>query len=120
MFKVTRWFIWGLFSLLLLTAIDQILLNVDAPVPGYVEAREFYVDFRNRLLGLTDNDKVAQMISINKSTPAVVKSPEKTGAAPTKKPQRYLYVDAEGALQFVDKLEQVPLQYRRDAQPLSE
>jgi hypothetical protein len=114
MFKMTRWFIWGLFSLLLLTALDQVLLRVDLPVPGYSEAHEFYVDFRSRLLGLAGNDPVARMITANKKSPATVT------AAPVTKSPRYLYVDGDGSLQFVDSLDEVPLQYRRDAQPLSE
>ena len=114
MFKMTRWFIWGLFSLLLLTALDQVLLRVDIPVPGYSEVHEFYVDFRSRLLGLASNDPVARMITANK------KSPEAVTAAPVVKTPRYLYVDGDGSLQFVDSLDEVPLQYRRDAQPLSE
>ncbi len=114
MLKMTRWFIWGLFSLLLLTALDQVLLRVDLPVPGYSEVHEFYVDFRSRLLGLAGNDPVARMITTNK------KSPNTFTAAPAAKAPRYLYVGGDGSLQFVDSLNEVPLQYRRDAQPLSE
>lgn len=119
MFKITRWFIWGLFSLLLLTAIDQIMLRADLPIPGYVEIREFYVDFRSRLLGLTGNDPVARTITTNRQKPAGSKPSNSSGPA-TKVPLRYLYVDTDGALQFADSLDQVPLQYRRDAQPLSD
>lgn len=119
MFKMTRWFIWGLFSLLLLTALDQVLLRVDLPIPGYAEVHEFYVDFRSRLIGLTGNDPVGQVITSNsqpvKTTRTKDSAPQKNSAHP-----RYLYVDADGALQFADSLEEIPLQYRRDAQPLSE
>jgi len=120
MFKMTRWFIWGLFSLLLLTAIDQVLLRVDLPVPGYSEVHEFYVDFRSRLLGLTGNDSVGRIITAKKKSLDSVRSSVTTTTTPAVKTPRYLYVDSEGALQFVDSLEQVPLQYRRDAQPLAE
>lgn len=117
MFKMTRWFIWGLFTLLLLTALDQVLLRVDLPVPGYAEVHEFYVDFRSRLIGLTEQDPVAKTISTNRQ-------PEPTQhQAPSpqaKKEQRYLYVDGDGGLQFADSLDEVPLQYRRDAQPMEE
>ncbi len=120
MFKMARWFIWGLFSLLLLTALDQVLLRVDLPVTGYAEVHEFYVDFRNRLLDLTGmrgDDSVARMITANQQSSVATKS---AAEIPAKKPTRYLYVDDEGSLQFVDSLDQVPLQYRRDAQPLAE
>lgn len=119
MFKITRWFIWGLFSLLLLTAIDQIMLRADLPIPGYVEVREFYVDFRSRLLGLAGNDPVARTITANRQKAATSK-PSTPSAPAAKAPLRYLYVDTDGALQFADSLDQVPLQHRRDAQPLSE
>jgi len=119
MFKLTRWFIWGLFSLLMLTAADQVLLRVDLPVPGYTEIHEFYVDFRSRLLGLAGKDPVGRMISTRKKVmpPSQAKKTART-AGPSE--GRYLYVDSEGALQFADSLNQVPLQYRRDAQPLSD
>ncbi len=117
MLKMTRWFIWGLFTLLLLTALDQVLLRVALPVPGYADVQVFYVDFRSRLLGLAGNDSVAQMINDNK-LPAV-SLPAKAETTP-KAQTRYLYADGEGALQFADSLDMVPLQYRRDAQPLAE
>jgi hypothetical protein len=120
MFKMARWFIWGLFSLLLLTVIDQVLLRVDLPVPGYTQVHEFYVDFRTRLLGLTGNDSVARMITTNKTATPVAQAAPALPSAPATMEPRYLYVDGDGALQFVDTLDQVPLQYRRDAQPLSE
>ncbi|MCF6178755.1 MAG: hypothetical protein L3J63_05125 [Geopsychrobacter sp.] len=119
MFKLTRWFIWGLFSLLMLTAVDQVLLRVALPVPGYTEIHEFYVDFRSRLLGLAGKDPVGRMISTRKkSQPARQAKARVNTAGPSE--SRYLYVDGEGALQFADRLNQVPLQYRRDAQPLSD
>lgn len=118
MLKMTRWFLWGLFTLILLTAIDQLLLRVDLSLPVYREVRTFYVDFRGRLVGLTSADLVAQTIKTNRQpeSPAnQITSPTDTGSQP-----RYLYVDGDGALQFADSLDDVPLQYRRDAQPLSE
>ncbi len=119
MFKMTRWFLWGLFSLVLLTALDQVLLRVDLPVPGYVEIHNFYVDFRSSLLGLTGKDPVGRAISTNRQPTRTLESFAET--TPTvKKQRRYLYVDTDGALQFADSLNEVPLQYRRDAQPLSE
>ncbi len=115
MFKMTRWFIWGIFALLLVTVVDQVLLHVDLPVPGYTQVHEFYVDFRGRLLGLAGQDPVARAIGANRQT-----STSDTPAPPARTQPRYLYVDADGALQFADSLDRVPLQYRRDAQPLSD
>jgi hypothetical protein len=118
MFKLTRWIIWGFLTLLLLTLIDQTLLRVDLPIPGYAEVHKFYRDFRSRLLGLVDKDPVARVISTTKEAAlAEVKKAPTTGQ---KVLPRFLYVDSEGALQFADSLDLVPLQYRRDAQPLAE
>lgn len=120
MFKMTRWFLWGLFTLLLLTALDQILLRVDLPVPGYAQVHEFYVDFRQRLVGLTGQDPVARTISTNRQPEARTTSSSSAPKTAPKVQPRYLYVDGDGALQFADSLDEVPLQYRRDAQPMAE
>jgi len=117
MFKMTRWFLWGLFTLLLLTAIDQILLRVDLSVPGYMEVREFYVDFRSRLISLSGQDPVAKTITANRQPETALQTQQP--APPAQSQPRFLFVDGDGALQFADSLEEVPLQYRRDAQPMS-
>ncbi len=121
MFKMTRWFLWGLFTLLLLSVIDQALLRVDLKVPGYTEMRDFYIDFRGRLIGLSGNDPIAKAISSNRQRPATAPPvPAAEQSVSAQKKPRYLYVDKDGALQFADSLDDIPLQYRVDAQPLSE
>lgn len=117
MFKLIRWFLWGLFLLLLIATVDQVLLRVELPVPGYEAVQNFYTDFRSRLFGLVERDPIAAKI------PHTEKSSPAKGATPTtvgKKKIRYLYADGEGALQFADSLDEVPLQYRKNAQPLAE
>jgi hypothetical protein len=63
-------------------------------------------------------DQIAKLPG--KSIEQVIETARDTPAAKTQAPQRYLYVDDSGALQFADSLEQVPPKYRRSAQPLAE
>jgi len=115
MFKLIRWFVWGLFLLLLIATVDQVLLRVKLPVPGYGAVQNFYSDFRSRLLGLAEKDPVAAKIPHREEKLSTAKT-----TTASKKKIRYLYADGEGALQFADSLDQVPLQYRKNAQPLAE
>lgn len=116
MFKLIRWFLWGLFLLLLIATVDQVLLRVELPVPGYGAVQNFYTDFRSRLFGLIDKDPVATKIT-QREKASITSGPTPAAA---KKNIRYLYADSEGALQFADSLDDVPLQYRKNAQPLAE
>jgi hypothetical protein len=115
MFKLIRWFLWGLFLLLLIATVDQVLLRVALPVPGYGAVQIFYTDFRSRLFGLATKDPIAAKIPHTKET-----SSQRAASPASKKKIRYLYADGEGALQFADSLDDVPLQYRKNAQPLAE
>jgi len=115
MFKLIRWFLWGLFLLLLIATVDQVLLRVELPVPGYGAVQNFYSDFRSRLFGLAGQDPIAAKIPPTQKKPAMG-----TTSTSSQKKIRYLYADGEGALQFADSLDQVPLQYRKNAQPLAE
>ncbi len=112
MFKLFRLFSWLILTLVILACLDQLMLRVPLEAPGVREAQTFYLDFRSRLLRLVglgaDERSIEQLIEASK--------PAKQPA----KPQRYLYADEHGVLQFADSLEQVPLKYRQDAQPLTE
>ncbi|SHJ19130.1 hypothetical protein SAMN02745165_01755 [Malonomonas rubra DSM 5091] len=117
MFKLLKLFGWMLFFLIAVVAFDQFLLRVPLDYPGLKPAQTFYVDFRSRLLDL---------VLPEKSTPLKAESIEQVieqntrPAQQTTKPQRYLYVDKSGVLQFADSLQQVPVQYRESAQPLAD
>lgn len=118
MFKLLKLFAWVLFTVILLVAVDQLLVRVPIALPGVTQAQTFYVDFRNRLIGLLGVEQISQrpvksieqVIEANKVAPPKQKSSAR----------RYLYVDDAGGLQFADSLSQVPLRYRESAQPLAE
>ena len=117
MFKLLKVFGWLLFFVIAMVAVDQVLLRVPLDYPGVKPAQTFYVDFRHRLVGLLlpETGEPAKAKSIEQLIEAN-SMPEKSAS----KPQRYLYVDDSGALQFADSLQQVPLRYRQSAQPLAD
>ena len=114
MLKLLKIFIWLVLLLVVVGGFDQFLLRVPLEMPGLSQAQTFYVDFRARLLGLVGVDPATPSASIEQLI-------ETTGSAPQQlQPQRYLYVDADGVLQFADSLQQVPAKFRQAAQPLAE
>ena len=118
MVKLLKLFVWILLAVALLVGFDQLLVRVPLDLPGVVQAQTFYVDFRGRLLGLFGVDKVASVPK--KSIEQVIETTRDVSAKQNQTPQRYLYVDDAGALQFADSLESVPQKYRSSAQPLAE
>ncbi|HEY5675031.1 MAG TPA: hypothetical protein VIR78_15105 [Malonomonas sp.] len=116
MLKLLRMLLWLILVLVVVGGLDQFLVRVPLDTPGLAPVQTFYVDFRSRLLGLVGVETVA-------APPATIEQViEATGSAPqqTKKSQRYLYVDEAGELQFADSLAQVPVKFRKAAQPLAE
>ena len=116
MLKLLKYFLWLIVILALTVGFDQLMVQLPLDAPGLKQTQQFYVDFRTRLAGLIKRDPLSSVDAIE----AVI---EKTTTAPaqsTKKSSRYLYVDGTGTLQFADSLQQVPSQYRKEAQPLAE
>lgn len=119
----------------LLLAIDQAFVHLPLDLPGLRQSQSFYLDFRSRLLGLAPAVKVPglsveQLIEAEERAStkpkAVVPAPAKQqavkaeaapkgGAGP-----RYLYPDASGQLQFADRLEEIPAEFRTKAQLLAQ
>ncbi len=116
MLKMIKYILWLVVITALVLGFDLVMVQVPLEAPGLKQAQNFYVDFRTRILGLTGDyaDRKADEIEtvIDKST-----TPP---AEPMSDSRRYLYVDDNGALQFADSLQQVPIKYRQDAQPLAE
>ncbi|WP_305043818.1 hypothetical protein [Geoalkalibacter sp.] len=110
--KIFGLVVWGLLFVLLLAAVDQALLRTDLDVPGYREARRFYVDFRNRLLRLSGAEPSLSIEGIIDRAPAAPKGKQADAGG-------YLYADETGALHLVDTLDEVPPRYRGEAKPLS-
>ena len=119
MFKVVRWLVWLLVSLIIVTGLDQTLTRVPMKVPVLEQFQEFYIDFRSRLLGLSGME--IQKPSKKPSIEQVIETMENKGAVPDKAAvPRYLYVDDTGALQFAESLDAIPQAYRKDAQPMEQ
>jgi hypothetical protein len=116
MLKLLKNFLWLVVILTLAIGFDQLMVKLPLTIPGLQQTQRFYIDFRTRLLNLTetsinqDRDTIEKIIKKTVPTPAIL----------TNKPTRYLYVDKNGTLQFADSLQQIPINYRQDAQPLAE
>ncbi|BCR06994.1 hypothetical protein DESUT3_40630 [Desulfuromonas versatilis] len=140
-----RFLLWTLVFLALLLAADQALIRLPAEPPALAAVRDFYQDFRRRLVGLVDGGgdrSIEALIERAESSPARPPKPERPRSSAQAKPPasraaaqpappsssqppqapvtgpRYLYVDGQGDLQFADSLEEVPAAFRKDAQPL--
>ncbi|MEA3543724.1 MAG: hypothetical protein U9R69_00725 [Thermodesulfobacteriota bacterium] len=116
MLRLLKYFLWIVVVLALTVGFDQLMVQLPLHAPGLKQTQQFYVDFRTRLAGLIKGDRNHQPVSIE----AVIEKTATTPVRSSKNKHRYLYVDASGTLQFADSLQQVPSQYRQDAQPLSE
>jgi len=121
MLRLLKYFLWVVVVLALTLGFDQLMIELRLHTPGLKQTQQFYVDFRTRLVELLKGDTSPPPDIIK----AVIEKTviEKTATAPkpaAKKTSRYLYVDGAGTLQFADSLQQVPSQYRQDAQPLAE
>lgn len=107
---IGRFLLWTAVFLLLVAAADQMLTRLQVSPPLLSDLQSCYREFRCRLFEPSCREKF-------KTIEAVIQ----TGAAPVVEPTRsYFYVDSQGALQFVDRLQDVPSAYRREAQPLLE
>lgn len=131
---------WTFCFLALLLTLDQLALRLQPDTPLLQELQSDYREFRNRLLGKKPRQPLTIEAVINSdATPPVKKPPvvapqkplktstqapkpqprvQKSGPAPTA--EKYLYVDAEGELQFADRLEEIPAALRSGAQPLKD
>ncbi len=112
--RLAGFLVWSFLFLALLLAMDQVLLRAPLKAPGYTAVREFYLDFRSRLLGRAEKDPIETILKQHPSTePAHRPSTVSPNASP-----RYLYVDEQGALQFADSLKEIPPALRKSAKRL--
>ncbi len=114
MIKIVKLIFWLVIVAAVMVGVDQFLVRMPADAPGVGEVQKFYVDFRQRLFSLVGIDNSSESIE------TVIEASNEVPVEPQNKASRYLYVDADGALQFADSLEQVPFKYRKDAQPLAD
>lgn len=131
---------WIFCFLALLLTMDQIALRLQPSTPLMQELQSDYREFRSRLFEKKPRQPLTIEAVINADTSPPVKKPQKvtaqkphnvsskvsrpqTGlqkktAAPTA--DKYLYVDADGELQFADGLEEIPAALRSGAKPLKD
>ncbi len=113
--KIARFLIWSFVFLVLLAALDQALLRVDLDLPGYRQARDFYLDFRTRVVALSEGERLAGPPA---TIEGVIESSPVPGKGDAGEPA-YVYVDEQGELHFAETLEGIPRRHRDGAQKLA-
>ena len=135
MHRLIKPIFWTFLFLIMMLIIDQFLVQVPPVHPAHAAISNFYRDFRGRLIDLALNEQKAAPQSIE----AVIEKQQKNEKAATKKSnqsvpkqalpasnpqgektQRYLYSDGKGELHFTDSLDEVPDEYRGQAQPMGQ
>jgi hypothetical protein len=125
---------WVFIFLVTMLIIDQFLVQVPPVHPAHATVRNFYRDLRSRIIEMTFGEKKAAPHSIEEviegnQKGALAEDPKnnkqiqqhpKTATDQTKgnNPQRYIYSDSNGELQFADSLEEIPEKFRSQAQPI--
>jgi len=140
--KSFKWLFWTLLFILIFLAIDQFLVRVPPLHPTHAAFSNFYQDFRSRLFALTFGqgkqpppataspaNPVAKKKSVAKPSPnkskrdnqpsiETVIEGESPPSSSSSQSARYIYSDSDGVLQFADSLDEVPPQFRDQAQKL--
>lgn len=130
MLRIIKPLFWALLFMVMLLAIDQLLVQVPPVHPAHAAVKTFYQDLRGRLIDLSFGEKNAELPSIEAviekqqakkptTKAAAGKSPAADTSA-TQPPQRFLYADGKGELHFADSLDDIPDEYRGQAQPLGQ
>ncbi len=115
-----------LLFLVLLVGIDQAFVHLTLELPGLRQSQTFYRDFRNRLLGLGWPGFQGGLSSLpilgpETVSPSAAAPPPREQTAPVQQQPaapRFVYPDAGGQLQFAERFEDVPPEFRDKAQPL--
>lgn len=115
MSKSSKAIFWVIIFFVLLLAVDQFMLRVEFKTGGTRVAQEFYLDFRQRLIGLVGGPEPTTVEEV-----ITDKAPSPAPAAPATPAPRYLYADENGQLQFANSMEDIPPQFRKDAQRMEE
>lgn len=119
---VTRAILWILLTLGFALVADQCLIHLPDQPAALKAARTFYKDFRQRLFALGGPQTIEDVLQQAPPPVPAQPSPGERRAFPPApapaQPQRYLYVDSQGELQFAESLEEVPQAFRKDAKPM--
>lgn len=135
MHRLIKSIFWTFLFLVMMLIIDQFLVQAPPVHPAHAAVSNFYRDFRGRLIDLVFNEQRTAPKSIEaviekqqlnqKNTPHKSKKSAQERTKPAKnsqasQSQRYLYSDGKGELHFVDSLDEVPDEYRGQAQPMGQ
>lgn len=130
--RLFKFLFWFLVCATLAIVADQLLLRTPSVHPAHAAVREFYRDFRSRLLEIIVivPPKGPQSIEAvidherkpDRQAPAAAGTGDRAPVRPETEQahRRYVYVDQEGVLQFADSRADIPEAYRDSAQPLGE
>jgi len=133
MHRLIKPIFWTFLFLIMMLVIDQFLVQVPPVHPAHAAVSNFYRDFRGRLIDLALNEQKAAPKSIEaviekqqkkpkpapqKTTKASQEQTKPASTTQTENSQRYLYSDGKGELHFTDSLDDVPDEYRGQAQPM--
>jgi len=137
--RLIKSLLWIFLFLLMMLIIDQFLVQVPPVDPAHAAVRNFYRDLRSRIIEMAFGEKKTAPDSIEEvieghqqnkpGAQADVSEVKKhiqqqariTADRPIgNSPQRYIYSDSNGELQFADSLEEVPEKFRGKAQPIGD
>ena len=129
--RLFKFLFWFLVCATLVIVADQLLLRTPPVHPAHAAVREFYRDFRSRLLEIIvilppeGPQSIEAVIDHERKPDRQAPAAAGTGGRSPVKPEteqtnRYVYVDQEGVLQFADSRADIPEAYRDSAQPLGE
>lgn len=140
--RLVMGFMWLLVFMLLLVVLDQVLLrNRGFEQPFLRDVKEFHADFRRRLFGLPQGQppESKRAPTPKPATPAdteaavgvdaVVEREITRATQETTSPAqpeaddgalRYIYLDAEQNIQFAERYEEIPPQFRDAVQVVGE
>ena len=131
--KLIKPIFWTVLFLIIILVIDQFFVQVPPVHPAHKAVTDFYRDFRSRVIDLALDEKKQTPKSIeavidksqskkddpSKSKISTEKTADPTNKESVKKTQRYIYSDGKGELHFAESLDEVPDEYRAQAQPMS-
>lgn len=144
--RLVMMFMWLVVFVILLAALDQILLRYRGlEQPFLRDVQKFHADFRRRLFGLpqmptsgSESAPVSRPESKRKPelTPSadanveavvereIARATQQTTSSPKTETEegslRYIYLDAEQNIQFAERYEEIPPQFRDAVQVVGE
>lgn len=135
MLRLIKVLVWVFLFGVVLLGMDQFFVQIGPMHPAHATARDFYLDFRKRLIatfvevGKTPTESIEAVIdkqqkTFRKLSPDIVGRPETpdtiSPSQASPESQRYIYSDQNGELHFADSLGEVPKDLRHLAEPIGQ